>query len=143
MGCFYYPAKELQASWTYLFYASPSNDLRDAIELAEKLYYYYGYDEIYLIDPRLTFHIHEVNMLRRDIPHFLKVIVSEKTSSRIPFSPNDNIKRIYLFFEKAEFISYQAESIILLSTVDIVEQCLQGNINRSSIRSFPTLEAYE
>lgn len=142
MGNFYYPTDEYETSWAYIFYASVDNDLRDAIELAEKLYTCYKYDEVYLIDPNINFHVHEVNMLRRDIPPYLKVIASERTSSRIPFSNNDSIKRVYLFFEKAEFISYQADVIILLSLREIAEGYFKGTIDASSIKSFPTLIAY-
>ena len=53
MGAFYYPSME--PAYPYIFYASAEEGLKAAIELAEKLRD--TYDEIYLVDPNINFHI--------------------------------------------------------------------------------------
>lgn len=137
MGAFYYPIQE--PSFPYIYYASVNNDLRDAIKAAELLRG--NCQEIYLVDPLFSKHLKEAYIKRSEIPHYLRVIVSERTSARIPYQSSSGVKRTYLYFNQAGYVPL-SNAVILISLQDILSRIVEGEVERGTLTVPPTMSIY-
>ena len=137
MGAFYYPIQE--PSFPYIYYASVNNDLRDAIKAAELLRG--SCQEIYLVDPLFSKHLEEAYIKRSEIPHYLRVIVSERTSARIPYQNSSEVKRTYLYFNQAGYAPL-SNAVILISLQDILTLIQNGVVERGTLRVPVTVQIY-